>query len=277
LAGKRRDSQPQTFIRMDTEKKALIVDDSPVVCKLYKSLFEKKGYGVITVGDGESALKQLSVERFSVMLLDLVMPGMSGIDVLKSCRKDNQEVCIIVATGCGSEETAVEAIREGADDYIVKDYVTGEFDIIIARGLEKRRLVLENIRLHNQLKGFNVTLQNAYTQIKDEKDHCSNLLSNVAYGVVLSKNDGCILGFNDHFLRITGLQERTVFGASLFDFIEPERRSEVESLFKSVRRGMVHSVKTHFAVNAHKINIVLNSSYFMVNKERCVLSAVMTA
>jgi len=111
---------------MDTNKwcvkgKVLIVDDSLLVCEMFSKTLSIKGYKMEMVNDGESALKKLHTESFQIMILDLVMPGMNGLEILKACRKDNQEICIIVATSYTSEATAVEAIQEGADDYVVKD------------------------------------------------------------------------------------------------------------------------------------------------------------
>jgi len=113
---------------MDTNKecvkeKILIVDDSPLVCEMFSNTLCKKGYETTTANDGESALKKLNSEGFQVMLLDLVLPGVNGMDVLRECRKNNHEICIIVVTSYGSEATAVEAIQEGADDYVVKDFM----------------------------------------------------------------------------------------------------------------------------------------------------------
>ncbi|HHT9138821.1 MAG TPA: response regulator [Candidatus Wunengus sp. YC60] len=212
--------------------KALIVDDSPLVCEMFSKVLSKNGHEVAIVNDGESALKKLSLEQFQIMLLDIVMPGISGMDVLKECRKTNQETCIIVATGYGSEATAREAIHEGADDYIVKDLMLMDeakgLDIVISRGLEKRKLALENINLNKQLKELNVVLQSAYSRVKDEKDYIRNLFGNMAYAVVLSNNEGTVLGFNDVFIKMTGFPERELCMMCVFDFIGNEFRDNVK-------------------------------------------------
>lgn len=263
---------------MDTQKKILIVDDSPLVCEMFKNLLAKKGYEITSVSDGTSALKLLGRERFSVVLLDLIMPGMGGIDVLKSYRKVNQEICIIVVTAYGSEETAIEAIREGADDFIVKEYDTDGLDSIITRGLEKRRLVLENIALTKQLKELNTALQSAYSRTRDEKDYFCNLLSNVEYAIVLSKSDGCILGYNDIFVKITGLPEKNLFGVCLFDLVESGSRGDAASLFKKVRAGITRTIRTKFVTKEQRaVDINLSAISFKMDKERLILSTVVAS
>src|SRR3972149_5849323 len=210
---------------MDTNKecvkeKILIVDDSPLVCEMFSNTLCKKGYETTTANDGESALKKLNSEGFQVMLLDLVLPGVNGMDVLRECRKNNHEICIIVVTSYGSEATAVEAIQEGADDYVVKGFMlmndARSLGIVISRGLERGRVAVENIELTKKLKELNVVLPAAYAREKGEKDNIRNLFGSMAFAVALSKNDGNILGFNDAFVKMTGIPERELFNMRVF-------------------------------------------------------------
>lgn len=263
------------------KEKILIVDDSPLVCEMFSNVLSKEGYETVTANDGESALKKLSSEKFLIMLLDLVMPGMNGIEVLHECRKSNPEICIIVITGHSSEETAVGAIREGADDYIEKDFImkgdNGGLDIIISRGLEKRRLALENIELNKQMKELNVVLQTAYSRVRDEKDYFNNLFSNTAYGVILTKDDGNILGFNDFLLKMTGFTEADLSGMCIFDLIKAESRSEVTTLLKEIRPHTTQGAKTSIVTKAQKnVDVSLNATSFKMGTERVILATIVT-
>ncbi|MBI2469933.1 MAG: response regulator [Planctomycetes bacterium] len=261
------------------KEKILIVDDSPLVCEMFGNTLRKKGYDTATVNDGESALKKLSAESFQVMLLDLVLPGMNGMDVLRECRKNNHEICIIVATSYGSEATAVEAIQEGADDYVVKDFMlmndARSLDIVISRGLERRRLAMENIELNKQLKELNAMLQSAYSRAKDEKDYIRNLFANMAYAVVLSNNEGHILGFNDVFVKMTGFPERDLCAMCVFDLMGNETKEDVKSLFKKIRAGVAHGIKTRMVTKAQKdIDVTLNATSFKMGAERLLLATI---
>lgn len=181
------------------------------------------------------------------MLLVLVLPGMNGMDVLRACRKNNHERCIVVVTSYGSEATAVEAIQEGADDYVVKGFMlmndARSLDIVISRGLERRRLAVENIELTKKLKELNVVLPAAYAREKDEKDNIRNLFGSMAFAVALSKNDGHILGFNDAFVKMTGIPERELFNMRVFGLIGNEFRNNVESLFKKIRAAKLNMIQ----------------------------------
>ena len=91
------------------------------------------------------------------MLLDLVLPGVNGMDVLRECRKNNHEICIIVVTSYGSEATAVEAIQEGADDYVVKDFMlmndAKSLDIVIRPRVRKEKTCHRKYRVDQTTQG----------------------------------------------------------------------------------------------------------------------------
>ncbi|MDO8141922.1 MAG: response regulator [Candidatus Brocadiales bacterium] len=272
---------------MNTDKecvkvKTLIVDDSQLVCEMFSNTLCKKGYETTTANDGESALKKLIAENFQVMLLDLVLPGINGMDVLRECRKNNHEICIIVVTSYGSEATAVEAIQEGADDYVVKDFMlmndAKSLDVVINRGLERRRLAMENIELNKQLKELNLVLQTAYAREKEEKDYIRNLFGSTTFAVVLSNDNGNILGFNDAFVKMTGFPEKELFNMCLFDLIRSEFRSNVEPLFKKIQAGAAQGIKARIIAKSQKdIDVTLNTISFKVTGERLVLTAIVTS
>ncbi|HHT9138430.1 MAG TPA: response regulator [Candidatus Wunengus sp. YC60] len=272
---------------MNTDKecvkvKTLIVDDSQLVCEMFSNTLCKKGYETTTANDGESALKKLIAENFQVMLLDLVLPGINGMDVLRECRKNNHEICIIVVTSYGSEATAVEAIQEGADDYVVKDFMlmndAKSLDVVISRGLERRRLAMENIELNKQLKELNLVLQTAYAREKEEKDYIRNLFGSTTFAVVLSNDNGNILGFDDAFVKMTGFPEKELFNMCLFDLIRSEFRSNVEPLFKKIQAGAAQGIKARIIAKSQKdIDVTLNTISFKMTGERLVLTAIVTS
>ncbi|GEM_PF-1110420 len=258
------------------ELKVLIVDDSSLVCEMFSNTLSKKNYKTESVYDGESALKKLISENFQVMLLDLVLPGLNGLDVLRECRKNDQEICIIVVTSYGSESTAVEAIQEGADDYVVKDFMlmsdARSLDIVISRGVERRRLAVENLNLNKQLKDLNATLQSAYSRVKDEKDYIRNLFGSTAFAVVLSKEDGSILGFNDALVKMTEIPERELCTACAFDLVGSEFRNGVVSLFKNARSGAAMGIKAKIISKTQKdVEVTITAIPFKMARERLIL------
>lgn len=111
----------------------LIVDDEAVIRNAFQIYFETIGYRVSTAQGGDEALDKLKEEgqgRYDVVLLDLVMPGMHGIDVLRRMKDIDHSLEVIIATGCGSMNTAIEAMRHGAFDYITKPVIDLDADLL---------------------------------------------------------------------------------------------------------------------------------------------------
>ena len=100
--------------------KILVVDDEVKICELLQRFFEKKGYTVITSNNGMDATEKVQNESPDVMLLDIRMPGMDGIEVLKCVREFNKKIGIIMVTAVMDEDIAKSAMKLGADEYITK-------------------------------------------------------------------------------------------------------------------------------------------------------------
>ncbi len=108
----------------------LIVDDEEGLRKSLAILFQKEGYGVRSVTNGEEAMRQFGKQSFDLVITDLRMDGMNGIDLLKSMRKEHVQIPIIIMTAFGTIDSAVEAMRLGATDYVAKPF---EYDEIVHR------------------------------------------------------------------------------------------------------------------------------------------------
>jgi len=100
----------------------LVVDDERSVTDLLHEDLREEGYSCVTAGTGEDALKRLSEGNFDVVLLDLKLPGISGMDVLREAKSIHPEVAVIVVTAAGDAQTSVEAMKIGAVDYITKPF-----------------------------------------------------------------------------------------------------------------------------------------------------------
>jgi DNA-binding response OmpR family regulator len=108
-------------MKTDT-KTILIVDDEESVLRLITFLFRSNGYKVITATNGKEALEKIKTETPDLIILDYMMPKMDGVTVLKKIRKYDKETGILMVTGKGNEEVAVEVMKAGADDYVTKPF-----------------------------------------------------------------------------------------------------------------------------------------------------------
>jgi DNA-binding response OmpR family regulator len=118
--------------------KILIVDDEPGIRDSLSDVLVQEGYQVVAAENGENAINLIENEQFDLMLLDIMMPGMSGVDVLRVTHRKVPDLKVILLTAHGTLETAVEALRLGAHDYLLKP--ASAYDILasISRGLASR-------------------------------------------------------------------------------------------------------------------------------------------
>lgn len=131
----------------------LLIDDEKDTCLALTTLLRQKGYSVSAVHSGEAALERLQNQTYDLIISDLFLPGLSGIDILKRVKEASPRTCFILITGNASAETAVEAMKEGAFDYITKPFNFEKLKLQVAKALEKSQLIAENIYLRQQLRG----------------------------------------------------------------------------------------------------------------------------
>jgi len=131
----------------------LFIDDEPGSRESLTLLFAREGYQIEAVAAGEEALALLSRKSYDVIITDLFLPGVSGIDILKHVKEHSLPCNVILITGNASAETAVKAMKEGAFDYITKPVNFEKLKVLVAKAIEKSRLVAENLYLRQQLRG----------------------------------------------------------------------------------------------------------------------------
>jgi two-component system response regulator PilR (NtrC family) len=132
--------------------KILIIDDEDVLQDVLTSLLVKEGYEVLNAATGEEGLEILEKEEVDLVLLDLMLPGINGQEVLKRIRAEDPEQVVVMITAYSSIEGAIDAMREGAFHYIPKPFKNEEVLLTIRQGLERRRLASENRELRAQLQ-----------------------------------------------------------------------------------------------------------------------------
>jgi DNA-binding NtrC family response regulator len=129
----------------------LVVDDEPDICRALEFLLKREEYAVTSVNSGEDAIERLRQESFDVVLSDLKMGKVDGMAVLEKARELNPDAAVIIMTAFASIESAVEAMKRGAIEYIVKPFLNEEIKLTIRKVLEQKRLVRENIALKQEV------------------------------------------------------------------------------------------------------------------------------
>ncbi len=134
-------------------ERILIVDDEDGMRRLLGRVLTREGYETSTVGSGAEALRLVANERFDLVVTDIKMPEMDGLQLLEELKEFEPSLPIIVMTAYGTIENAVQALRFGAYDYIAKPFETDEIKLTVAKALERERLLAENRYLHAELEG----------------------------------------------------------------------------------------------------------------------------
>ena len=173
--------------------RVLVVDDEKVIREILADFLSLEGFFVATAPDGLSALERLAQESFDMVIPDLKMPNLGGLELLEQIKNNHENVLTVIMTGFGTVETAIEAMKKGAYDYILKPFNVEEVIHIVHRGLETQRLISENIRLREivSLQELSLELQ-ATLSLKEVIDSTlAKCISNVgcALATIYQRNE----------------------------------------------------------------------------------------
>ena len=152
----------------DERPRVLVVDDEKFIRDILADFLGMEGYVVRTAEDGSSAMKELKRARYDMVISDLKMPRMGGLELLKEVERAHPDTLTVIMTGFGTVETAIDAMKRGAYDYILKPFKVEEIVHIVQRGIEKRRLTAENLRLREALSLYKVSEAIAASLSMDE-------------------------------------------------------------------------------------------------------------
>ncbi|MBD3391202.1 MAG: response regulator [Chitinivibrionales bacterium] len=179
------------------ECKVLVVDDEKSICDLLCQYLRKQGYNVFRAASGEEAVRIVEVNGIDLVLSDIKMPGMTGVDLLKWIKEYDRFLPVIITTGFPTLDTAIEALKLGAFDYLTKPFHLEEIGEKVRRALINRQLEEENILFSKLVSLHEVTKVLSSTHIVPDLN--KRLLD---FSVKLARADGGALMFFDSFSRL---------------------------------------------------------------------------
>ncbi len=236
-------------MKRNENPRILVVDDEVVICEILSDFLTESGFDVKTAHNGDEALEILKKKQFHMMITDLKMPKMDGLELLDEARKVHKDMVMIVMTGYGTVESAIDAMKKGAYDYILKPFRIEEVLHIVKRGIEQYELKKQNIHLKEALKIYEVSEK--MTPDKPIKEIIKNILD------VLTKEpefEAISLFLKDR----QGIKYSKVISKSTYEDIEPPGIDQVnfeaiEELFQKDQPVLFHheECKTFFK-NYHK-------------------------
>jgi len=134
----------------------LIIDDEIIIRKLFTRLLTREKYKVLTAVDGKKGIEIVKKEKLDLVILDLKMPGIDGIEVLKRIKEINKNIRVIIITAFGTIKSASDALNLGADDFISKPFDIAKIRMTIKNVLKMKKLVSEVEELRSNLKNHKV-------------------------------------------------------------------------------------------------------------------------
>src|SRR4029078_1274457 len=149
-------AQPTPGLAGDRPR-VLVVDDEKFIRDILADFLGMEGYVVRTAEDGAAALNELTQAHYDMVISDLKMTAIGGIELLDAISTTAPQALTVIMTGFGTVETAIDAMKRGAYDYILKPFKVEEVIHVVQRGIEKQRLSAENIRLKEAISLYKVS------------------------------------------------------------------------------------------------------------------------
>lgn len=184
------------------QPRVLVVDDEVRIQKVCQRLLTEEGCDVEVAENGIKGLKMIDEKHFDIILLDLMMPGMSGLDVLTDVKARHPDTVVIIITGYATLEHSIETMKKGAFDFLSKPFSPTELRIVIAKAIESIR-----------------TLQDIAT----EKSRMRVMINTLSNGVLTTDNQKKIALANPAFLKMIGCRKTSVIGHNISEFIKDPR------------------------------------------------------
>src|SRR4030043_1216300 len=192
---------------MPDQVQILVIDDEQIMREGCLRILSKDGWEVVTAENGTKGLEEIKgqTKKIDVILLDLMMPGMSGMEVLDHIRTIDSNLLVIVITGYATVESAVEAMKKGAYDFVPKPFTPDQLRIVVRRALEKRTLQKEAEFLRRER-------EKSLRNIATEKSKIKTILNCMGDGVLVCDRDSCIVLTNPAAIRMLKTPESSLLG-----------------------------------------------------------------
>ena len=193
----------------------LVVDDEKIIREGAERILIKEGWKTTIVESGERGLALIKNDTFQVLLLDLMMPGISGMEVLQEALQMQPDLLVIVITGYATIENAVAAMKSGAYDFIPKPFTPDQLRIVVRRALDKIRLEREAALLRSER-------ERSLQDIANEKSKTLTIINHMADGVLVTDQNGLIVLHNPAVTRMVGWASENPLGKHVSEVIKHE-------------------------------------------------------
>lgn len=193
----------------------LVVDDEIDIREGSERILSRMGFAIQKASRGEEALEVIQKQDIAIVFLDLKMPGMDGMEVLQHIRQMDGEILVIVITGYATVETAIEAMKQGAYDFIPKPFEPDQMRMVVRRAADRIRLTREAAALDSERK-------RTLFDLDAEKSRIRTIVESLPDGVLVTNAAGQVVLINPAFRQLMDLGEETVTGNPIEEYIPDE-------------------------------------------------------
>jgi two-component system, OmpR family, phosphate regulon sensor histidine kinase PhoR len=213
---------------MDDDARILIIDDEEIIRIGCQRILEENYRTVEMAENGRLGWNRVSAKPFDLVLLDLMMPEMGGLEVLERIQKQDPDIVVIIITGFATIETAVDAMRKGAYDYLPKPFTPEELRTKVRRGLEKRRLILQARQLMQE-RDRNLL------ECANEKSRTMTIINCLSEGLIATNRTGHIVLMNPAAMNMVRPRTSPVIGSTVSGLLaNPQLEKEIAETLERV-------------------------------------------
>ncbi len=214
------------------EARILVVDDEKVIREGCARILQKAGHEVLTANNGRQALDMINDRHFDILLLDIKMPALDGMQVMEILRRHQMDMLVLVITGFATVETAVEAMKAGAYDLLLKPFSPDALRIAVNRALEHLRLAaeMEKLRLEQA---------RSLRDIAAEQSRVRTIMNSMACGILVTDDEQNLVLFNPMAPRMLSIDPSSIVGRPVSEVIPDAKLVEmIGRLFETGEAGL---------------------------------------
>ncbi|HET6485559.1 MAG TPA: response regulator, partial [Spirochaetia bacterium] len=233
----------------DAPSRILVVDDELGVREGCRKILASEGYDVVTAGDGKAGLEQfLDRGPFSAMLVDLQMPRMTGLELMREVRGRDEEVVCIIITAHATIDTAVEGTRQGAYSYIPKPFTPDELLLAVKNGLERRALSLEAKRLRHER-------ERRLLELASERSRSNTIIACMTDGILVINREKLVVLRNNAAARILPDCAQRELPFPLSEIASPDVREIISLVLDAPGGFMILSRELQLGPSTYMVNL----------------------
>lgn len=259
-------------------EKILIVDDDITILEIFKTFLKDLSFAFVCTSSPKEGLSLLSKESFSLVIVDYLMPEMDGLQFLKKVKEKNIELEIIMMTGLQDVKNAIEALRLGAYDYILKPFSLEEIKISIKRALEHRSLIISQKNheqeLEKRIQEATEQLKNTNRELKETKEYLEQLLNTSVDGIFILSPTFQINYANRGALNILDFKEDEIKNKHLSTILAGTKEESKYIQQMIYEKECIQNYETEF-IRKNKKQVPVNISFSCLKKEKKLIHSIL--